>query len=138
MKHEFKYRIIYKDTDAEGVVYYANYLAFFERGRTELLRQMGINLKQIKEKQGIIFAVTRVECDYKAPALFDDEITVVSEIVETTSARVIFKQEVLRKDQVLVSANITVASIGLKDFKPVRLPAGLRWDQLPGQTLKSE
>lgn len=122
MKHQFKQRIIYKDTDAAGVVYYANYLKFFEQGRTELLRNKGISIKETKEKQGVIFAVTRVECDYLAPALHEDEITVTTEIEKATKARLIFKQEVLRAGQVLVSALVTVCSLSAKDLKPTRLP----------------
>ncbi|MDD5382548.1 MAG: tol-pal system-associated acyl-CoA thioesterase [Candidatus Margulisbacteria bacterium] len=125
MQNRFKLRIFYKDTDAEGVVYYANYLGYFEQGRTELLRQMGVNLKELKEKQGIVFAVTKVECDYKAPAQYDDELLVTTEIKEKTPVRIIFKQEVLRGENVLVSALITLCAISLNDFKPTRLPAGI-------------
>ena len=126
MKHEFKYKPIYKDTDAEGVVYYANYLGFFEQGRTELLEKLGVDLKKIKEEQDIVFAINRVECDYKAPALLYDELTITTEIGSTTAARIIFKQQVKRGDQLLVSAKITACGISLKDFKPVRLPKDLQ------------
>lgn len=125
MKHQFKQRIIYKDTDAEGVVYYANYLGFFERGRMELLRDLGVSVKEIKEKSGILFTITRVECDYHSPALLDDEITITTEIEETTHATIIFKQEALREEKVLVSAKITACTISLKNFKPRRLPQEL-------------
>ena len=122
MKHQFKQRIIYKDTDAAGVVYYANYLKFFEQGRTELLRDRGISIKATKEKHGVLFAVTKVECDYLAPALHEDEIAVTTEIVKKTSARLVFKQEVLREGQVLVSALITLCSLSVEGLKPTRLP----------------
>jgi len=122
MKHSFKYKVIYKDTDAEGVVYYANYLGLFERGRTELLGKMGINLLEVKDQQGIVFAITNVNCDYKAPAALYDEIIVTTEIEKKTPARIIFKQEVLRDEKVLVSAKITACPIDLKTFKPQRLP----------------
>lgn len=123
MKHSFNYRVIYKDTDAEGVVYYANYLGLFERGRTELLEQMQVDLVELKEKQGIVFAITNVNCDYKAPAALYEEITVTTEIEKKTPVRIIFKQEVLKNEKVLVSAKITACALNLKDFKPVRLPA---------------
>lgn len=125
MKHQFKHRVIYQDTDAEGVVYYANYLGFFERGRTELLRQAGISLNELKEKEGILFAVIRVECDYRSPALYDDEVTVRTEIESSSGVRMTFMQEVLRAGDILVSAKITVCSLGAKDFKPVKLPKAL-------------
>ena len=123
MKHEFKQRIIYRDTDAEGVVYYANYLGFFERGRTELLKQIGISLKELKEKEKIVFAICRVECDYVAPARYDDELTVVSEVEKVTPVRIIFSQKVLREGEMLVSARITGCAIKVDDFKPARVPA---------------
>jgi acyl-CoA thioester hydrolase len=122
MKQQLKLRIIYADTDAEGVVYYANYLKFFERGRMELLREMGMPAQGLREEKGIVFAISRVECDYKAPAVLDDEITVVTEIIETTGATMIFKQEVLRGEKLLVSAKITAVAIDAKSFKPRKIP----------------
>ncbi len=125
MKHQFKQRIIYGDTDAEGVVYYANYLKFFERGRMELLREMGVSILDLKEKHGILFTISKVVCDYKAPARLEDGITVTTEIVETTGATIIFKQEALRGERSLVSARITAVAIDAKSFKPRKIPAGL-------------
>jgi len=122
MKHSYTYRVIYQDTDAEGVVYYASYLGFFERGRTELLRQKGLNLKEIKAKTGIVFAIANVNCDYKAPALYDDELEIATEIVETSAVRITFRQEVRRGQQLLVSAKVTACSIDLKSFRPARIP----------------
>lgn len=126
MEHRFTHRVIYQDTDAEGVVYYANYLGFFERGRTELLRQMGISLKEIKNRLGIVFAVTRVECDYWSPAFYDDELTVTSKIEEKTAATVTFKHEVLREKTVLVVAKVTVCALNINGFRPTRLPEELK------------
>ena len=122
MKHQFAHRVIYQDTDAEGVVYYANYLGLFERGRTELLRQRGINVKEFKEKKGLLFAVTNVNCDYHAPAGYDDELTITTEIAETTPARVTFTQQVLKGGKVLVAARITLCALSVNGFRPVRLP----------------
>jgi acyl-CoA thioester hydrolase len=122
MKYEHKERIIYADTDAEGVVYYANYLKFFERGRMELLRQMGVSIVELKEKENILFAINKVECEYKAPAVLDDEITIATEIKGTTATRVVFSQQALRGDQLLVAANISACAVSTEDFKPTRLP----------------
>ena len=122
MKHQFIHRVIYQDTDAEGVVYYANYLGFFERGRTELLRQKGVSLKEIKAKDGIVFAISNVNCDYKAPALYDDELEITTELCETSAVRIVFRQEVHRGKQLLVSAKVTACSINLKSFRPARIP----------------
>jgi acyl-CoA thioester hydrolase len=123
MKHQFTHRVIYQDTDAEGVVYYANYLGFFERGRTELLRRKGVSLKDIKAKDGIVFAISNVNCDYKAPSLYDDELEITTEVCETSAVRIVFKQEVHRGEQLLVSAKVTACSINLKSFRPARIPA---------------
>lgn len=122
MKHQFKQRIIYADTDAEGVVYYANYLKFFERGRMELLREMEMPVQDLKKKEGMIFAISRVECEYRAPAFLEDEITVTTEVLETTGATVVFKQEVLRDGKLLVSAKITAVAINAQSFRPAKLP----------------
>ena len=122
MKHQFKQRIIYQDTDAEGVVYYANYLGYFERGRTELIREMGISLKRLKEEKGIVFAVVKVDCDYHAPAHYDDEITVETRISEASGATMLFDQKVLRENKLLVSAKIKLIAIDINKFKPRRIP----------------
>lgn len=132
MKHEFNYRVIYKDTDAEGVVYYANYLGFFERGRSELLEKMGIDPVKIKNEHNIVFAISKVDCDYKAPAKLYDTIAVSTEISETTAARIIFKQEVFTGGRLLVSAMITACAIDMSSFRPARLPQGMRFDQRSG------
>lgn len=125
MKHSFSQRIIYQDTDAEGVVYYANYLGFFERGRMELLREKGITLTEMKERKEILFAINKVECDYLAPAKLEDEITITTEIVEAGKVRLVFKQQALLGDKVLVEAKITACALSAKDFRPLRLPTEL-------------
>jgi len=122
MTNRFKQRIIYADTDAEGVVYYANYLKFFERGRMELLWEQGISIKELKESKNTAFAIKKVECDYRAPARLDEEITVETEVVERGGATVVFKQQVLRGKDVLVSARITACAINLKSFRPRKIP----------------
>jgi acyl-CoA thioester hydrolase len=122
VKNSFKQRIIYQDTDAEGVVYYANYLGYFERGRMELMRQMGIPPKRLKEEKGVVFAITKVECNYHAPALLDDEVTVETQIIGNTLATITFDQRVLRGDKVLVSARIDSCAINMESFKPTRIP----------------
>lgn len=126
MKHEFKYQVIYKDTDAEGVVYYANYLGLFERGRTELLNKMGVDLVALKEKQHLVFAITNVNCDYKSPARLYDNILITTKIESVGKVRMVFKQEVFRAKELLVSAQITACAIDLKSFKPARLPEEIR------------
>jgi len=129
MEHRFTHRVIYQDTDAEGVVYYANYLGYFERGRMELLRSLGFPMKKLKEQFGIVFAIRKVECEYLAPALLEDEITIETEIAGHTAATVDFVQRAKRGDQVLVSARIQACAIDIEKFRPVRIPQELT-DQL--------
>jgi acyl-CoA thioester hydrolase len=122
VRHQFNHRVIYQDTDAEGVVYYANYLGYFERGRTELIRALGISLKQLKEETGLVFAVVKVECDYKAPAFYDDELTIETSIKEVGGATLLFEQAAKRGDKLLVQATTSLISIDIKSFKVRRLP----------------
>ncbi len=122
MKHSFTHRVIYQDTDAEGVVYYANYLGYFERGRMEMLRSLGFPIKELRDKYGIVFAIRRVECDYRSPALLEDEISIETEIAGHTAATVDFAQSAARGDKVLVSARIQACAIDIGKFRPVRIP----------------
>jgi len=128
--HTLTLRTYYKDTDAEGVVYYANYLAYFEAGRMEYFRDLGISIKELKENFGVVFAVRNVECDYLAPALLDDQLTISTEVETIEGVRVIFKQSAAlskregaqASGQTLVSGVITLVALDYKTFKPVRIP----------------
>lgn len=124
MTHRLPLRVYYEDTDFGGIVYYANYLKFIERGRTEMVREMGIDQIAMKA-EGVVFAVRKVEADYLSPAFYDDMLEVVTRIDAATGARVIFGQEVRRGEQVLFRATVTVVAIG-PGGRPARLPAGLR------------
>jgi acyl-CoA thioester hydrolase len=117
-------RPIYRDTDAEGVVYYANYLGYFEQGRTEFIRGLGISLKEYRQK-GIVFAVEHVDCNYNAPTFYDDELIIETEVEKSTGARLIFFQRVLRDNQPLVTARITLFALDIKTFRPLRIPLEL-------------
>jgi len=125
MAHRFETRVYYEDTDLAGIVYYANYLKFIERARTEWVRGLGIDQARLKAEQGVVFAVRRVEADYLAPARFDDLLTVETAPVAATAARVVLSQKVLRGQVPLFSALVTlVALTGVG--RPARLPAELR------------
>ena len=80
MTHRFELRVYYEDTDLAGIVYYANYLKFIERARSEWVRERGIDQRRLRADEGIVFAVRRIEADYLAPATFDDLLTVVTDI----------------------------------------------------------
>ena len=125
MTHRFNLRVYYEDTDLAGIVYYANYLKFIERARSEWVRTLGIDQVRLKDDEGIVFAVRRVEADYIAPAHFDDELEVTTVPVAVTGARVVLTQEVIRGGERLFSAQVTL--VALSDTgHPVRLPANIR------------
>ncbi len=124
MTHHFPIRVYYEDTDMAGIVYYANYLRYIERARSDLVREIGIDQLAMKA-EGIVFAVRRVEADYLAPAHFDEVLDVRTRVQGITPARMILAQEVRRDETLLFNAIVTIASIG-STGKPVRLPAKLR------------
>lgn len=125
MTHRMTVRVYYEDTDMAGVVYYANYLKFIERGRSEWVRSLGIDQLRLKEEQGIVFPVRRVEADYLAPARLDDLLEVVSTPVESTASRLVLLQEVFRGAVRLFSARVTLVAVGA-DFRPTRMPEALK------------
>ena len=124
MIHKFPVRVYYEDTDLAGIVYYANYLKFIERGRSEWIREIGVN--QIAMKAiGIVFAVRRVEADYFKPAHYDDMLTIETSVEKVTAARLVVRQCVVRGTDLLFEALVTIVAID-RGGKPVRLPANIR------------
>ncbi|WP_022707739.1 tol-pal system-associated acyl-CoA thioesterase [Paracoccus zeaxanthinifaciens] len=123
MAHDLSIRVYYEDTDLAGIVYYANYLKFIERGRSEWLRDLGIDQLALK-RDGLVFAVRRVEADYLRPAIFDDLLTVRTELAEHSPARIAVDQQVIRDGQVLFRARVVIACLNA-DGRPARLPATL-------------
>jgi acyl-CoA thioester hydrolase len=118
--HQFPLRVYYEDTDLAGIVYYANYLKFIERGRSEWLRDRGVDQVAMKG-QGLVFVVRRIEADYLSPARFDDALVVQSRVVEMGSARIALCQKVVRDGTVLFSAVVTLVCIN-QAGRPVRMP----------------
>ena len=125
MTHRLPLRIYYEDTDLAGIVYYANYLKFIERGRSEWVREMGVDQAAMKRDEGVVFAVRRVEADYHSPAKYDDEVVVTTEVDTVTGARLVVKQTVERDGTVLFSARVTIVAIN-EGGAPARLPAAFR------------
>jgi len=125
MIHHFPLRVYYEDTDLAGIVYYANYLRFIERARTEWVRTLGVDQTALKRDEGIVFAVRRVEADYLQPAKFDDELVVETSTVQVTGARIVLQQDVKRGEEVLFSAQVTLVAL-TETGQPSRLPANLR------------
>lgn len=124
MTHQLSIRVYYEDTDLAGIVYYANYLKFIERGRTEWLRDLGIQQSELKAETGQVFAVRRVEADYLRPAKFDDLLSVETRLHQLTAARIIVDQQVLRGDEVLFTARVTLACLDANG-RPSRMPKTL-------------
>lgn len=129
--HLHAVRVYYEDTDLAGIVYYANYLRFIERARTEWVRACGVDQVALRAEAGIVFAVRRVEADYLAPARFDDVLEVRTSLKTFGGARIELLQDIWRGDQRLFASVVTLVAIGV-DGRPVRLPARLR-QQLSGE-----
>ena len=115
-------RVYYEDTDAGGIVYYANYLKFFERARTEWLRAAGIGQQVLIDDHGAGFVVRSVQIDYHAAARLDDDITLTLNIAKLGRASVIFSQQALRGEQLLASAHVKVGCVDLATLRPRAIP----------------
>lgn len=122
--HALPVRVYYEDTDAGGIVYHAQYLCFAERGRTELLRSIGVDHRQLLAEEGGIFAVRRLTADFRAPARLDDALAVETRARACSGARLFLVQDIKRDDQVLVSLDVELVFINA-DLRPRRLPAWL-------------
>ena len=127
MTKEFKYitRIYYEDTDAAGVVYYANYLKFLERARSEAIYSLGLSNKKLLDKEGVIIIVKSCNIEYKKPAKFEDEIEIISTINEVKNSSFKMRQLIKRKSDIISVADVTLVTINGKG-KPVRVPNMLK------------
>ena len=123
--HTFPLRVYYEDTDLAGIVYYANYLKFIERARSEWVRGLGIDQALLRAKQGIVFAVRRVEADYLRPAVFDDVLSVQTVLADHSGARLVLNQAVLRGAQTLFTARVTLVCLTAAGTA-TRFPTALR------------
>ncbi len=125
MSHKFAIRVYYEDTDMGGIVYHANYLKYIERARSDWVKTLGIDQNNMRADDGLIFAVRRVEAEYLAPALYDDELEVETTTQSVTGARLVMDQMVRRGADLLFSAQITIVCIN-QAGQPARLPANIR------------
>jgi len=125
MTHRFPIRVYYEDTDMAGIVYYANYLKYIERARSDWVREMGVDQNAMRDEDGVVFAVRRVEADYHLPARFDDELEVRTTVASVSGARLIMEQLVQRSEDILFSALVTIVCL-TETGQPVRLPANIR------------
>lgn len=125
MTHHFGLRVYYEDTDLAGIVYYANYLKFIERGRSEWIAALGVDQMALRRDRGVVFAVRRVVAEYLKPAHFGDALTVVSRLTALSGARFEMAQQVRRGDEVLFTADVTCVCIGANGAA-TRIPAEIR------------
>jgi acyl-CoA thioester hydrolase len=118
-------RVYYEDTDAGGVVYYANYLRFFERARTEMLRAMGYEQDELIVNEGIIFAVRSVQADYLSPARFNELLAVSAKVILAKKVTLTFEQLITRGDDVLCKSIIRIACLDAETMRPKAIPENL-------------
>lgn len=118
-------RVYWEDTDAGGVVYYANYLKFLERCRSEWLRSLGFEQPELIARHGGVFVVRHVEANYLLPARFNDSLSVEAKLIEQNRASLVMAQRVLRGEELLMTARVRLAWVGEKSFKPARIPGEL-------------
>jgi acyl-CoA thioester hydrolase len=118
-------RVYWEDTDAGGVVYHAQYVAFLERARTEWLRFRGHGQEQLRHDLDLVFAVRAMQLDFLRPARLDDLIEVTAEVARVGRASVVFTQRILRGEELLLAAEVKVASLRAADFRPAPMEESL-------------
>lgn len=124
MTFNWPIRVYYEDTDSGGVVYYANYLKYMERARTEYLRQLGFEQDELIKTHNAIFAVRHAQLDYLKPARFNDMLEVRSDVIECKKASLLFEQQVYREDDsaLLCAGQVKIACLQADSFKPCAIP----------------
>lgn len=122
---QFNVRIYYEDTDAGGIVYYANYLKFAERARTEALRDIGIEQQSLREVEKIGFVVKRCVMEFFKPAMLDDLLTIETRLHDIGKASLEMRQTIRRGEQILVTLEVTIAVVG-DGMKPIRMPESVQ------------
>ncbi|MBB4014295.1 tol-pal system-associated acyl-CoA thioesterase [Niveibacterium umoris] len=124
--HRFPVRVYYEDTDAAGVVYYANYLKFCERARTEWLRALGFEQQTLREERSLVFVVRTVEAEYLKSGVLDDALTVETSVAEIGRSRLVFAQSVMRGSERLFDCRVGVVCVDWNKRKPASVPPDIR------------
>ncbi len=119
-------RVYWEDTDAGGVVYHAQYLAFMERARSEWMRGLGFGQEALRERHGISFVVRAMQVDFRSPARLDDLLSVSVDLAQCRGASLVVRQEVRIGDRLLVAAEARIAAVSADDFRPAPIPDALR------------
>lgn len=124
MNYRFSVRVYYEDTDAAGIVYYANYFRFMERARTEWLRDMGFEQDALRGQYGIVFVVRSARADYLQPARFNDLLWVTGEIRDHSRTAMTIGQDILRQDdeKLLCRGEVGIVCVDIESFRPVPIP----------------
>ena len=122
----FPVRVYYEDTDTAGIVYYAGYLRFMERGRTEWLRALGIEQMRLAQEAGIVFAVRSLNIEYLKPARLDDLLAGVTELTLPGRAQITLGQRIEREGETLVEASVRIACLDARKMKPAAMPEEIR------------
>jgi len=125
LRFECTFRIYWEDTDAGGVVYYANYLKFMERCRTDWLRALGVDQVRLRQERGLQFAVVNASVDFLRPAILNDEILVTAELARLTGATIVFKQTIWRGDVQLIDATVRCACLDSGSLRARAIPKDL-------------
>ena len=118
-------RVYYEDTDAAGVVYYANYLRFMERARTEWLRAMGFEQTELAERHGTVFVVRSIEIEYERPARFNDTLRVTVELIKVGAGHIELGQRVMKDDVLIAGAKVKIVCVEARTFRVARIPRPL-------------
>ena len=124
-KFSFKVKVYYEDTDVGGVVYYANYLKFLERARSEAIYSLGYTNSSILKKFEVLLIVKSCKIDYKKPAMFEDTLEILSEVKSFTKTSFLMKQSILRDNEIITDADVHLVSVD-KNGKPSRIPDELK------------
>ncbi len=122
MLNNFSYRVYYEDTDAGGVVYYANYLKFFERARTDFLRTLGISQSDLATKEGLVFVVRKCVIEYISPARLDDVLEVSVEVKNISAATILMRQEATKFGVISSRLEVEIVCVDNLSFKPKKIP----------------
>lgn len=125
MTHLFPVRVYYEDTDMAGIVYHANYLKFIERARSDWVKQQGLDQNAMREQDGIVFVVRRIESDFLGMAKYDDALEIRTRVVSVSGVRLVMAQEVMRGEECVFRAEVTAVCVTLEG-QPTRLPTGIR------------
>ena len=123
--YEYKFKIYYEDTDSGGVVYYANYLKFIERARSEIIKSLGFSNNNLREKFNLLFIVKYCNINYRKPAKLEDELIVFTSVVSLSKTSLVMKQDVKRHDDLVAESEVCLVAVDMKG-KPTKIPEELK------------